>query len=76
MPIAESRPTLLSEYRIEGVDALRGVAAMYVFLYHLALIPQPSLAVPSWAARYVLTGGTGVTLFLIISTDFHDHKIP
>jgi len=53
--------------RIESVDALRGIAALYVLLYHLALIPQPHLGVPQWAARYVLTGGTGVTLFFIVS---------
>lgn len=63
-PISISGPT---GDRIEGVDALRGIAALYVLLYHLALIPQPNLGVPKWAARYVLTGGTGVTLFFIVS---------
>lgn len=63
-PISISKP---SADRIEGVDALRGIAALYVLLYHLALIPTPNLEVPKWAARYVLTGGTGVTLFFIVS---------
>ena len=56
-----------SGQRLDGVDALRGLAALYVLVYHLALIPTPNLRVPSWAARYVLTGGTGVTLFFIVS---------
>jgi peptidoglycan/LPS O-acetylase OafA/YrhL len=53
--------------RIESVDALRGIAALYVLFYHLALIPTPHLSVPHWAGKYVLTGGTGVTLFFVVS---------
>jgi peptidoglycan/LPS O-acetylase OafA/YrhL len=56
--------------RLESIDALRDLAALYVLVYHLALIPTPKLKVPSWAARYVLTGGTGVTLFFIVSAFF------
>ena len=58
---------LPSGERLDSIDALRGIAALYVLVYHVALIPQPNLGVPSWAARYVLTGGTGVTLFFIVS---------
>lgn len=53
--------------RLDSVDALRGLAALYVLVYHLALLPQPNLTVPQWASPYVLTGGTGVTLFFIVS---------
>jgi peptidoglycan/LPS O-acetylase OafA/YrhL len=53
--------------RFAYVDALRGLAALYVFFYHLALIPEPDLVVPYWAKRIVLSGGTGVTLFFVVS---------
>lgn len=53
--------------RLDFLDSLRGLAALYVILYHTALIPQPALHVPVWAAPVVLTGGTGVTLFFVAS---------
>ena len=49
--------------RFAYVDTLRGLAALYVLFYHLALLPNPDLEVPYWAKRIVLSGGTGVTLF-------------
>ncbi len=62
-----SRALAPSQDRFDYVDALRGLAALYVVLYHLALIPQPNLAVPGWASPFILTGGSGVTLFFIVS---------
>lgn len=53
--------------RLESIDALRGMAALYILLYHLALIPNPGLPIPRWASSFVLTGGTGVTIFFIVS---------
>jgi len=53
--------------RFAFVDTLRGLAALHVFFYHLALLPNPELAVPYWAKRIVLSGGTGVTLFFVVS---------
>lgn len=52
--------------RIEALDALRGLAAVWVVLYHMVLVPSPNLAVPQWAslASY---GGMGVTLFFVVS---------
>jgi peptidoglycan/LPS O-acetylase OafA/YrhL len=52
---------------LESLDALRGLALLYIVIYHLALIPQPNLPLPKWASQFVLLGGTGVTLFFIIS---------
>ena len=53
--------------RLEFLDSLRGLAALYVIFYHTALIPSPALTVPDWAAPVVLSGGTGVTLFFVVS---------
>jgi peptidoglycan/LPS O-acetylase OafA/YrhL len=43
--------------RFAHIDTLRGLAALCVFFYHLALLPNPDLGVPYWAKRVVLTGG-------------------
>ncbi len=53
--------------RLHFLDALRGLAAAYVVLYHMVLIPQPQLLLPRWAEKFTLMGGTGVTLFFIVS---------
>jgi peptidoglycan/LPS O-acetylase OafA/YrhL len=60
-----SEPKNLS--RFAHIDTLRGLAALYVFFYHLALLPNPDLVVPLWAKRVVHAGGTGVTLFFVVS---------
>lgn len=49
------------------VDSLRGLAALYVLIYHTALLPSPQLSVPFWAERIAMYGGSGVTLFFVVS---------
>jgi peptidoglycan/LPS O-acetylase OafA/YrhL len=53
--------------RLAFLESLRGWAAVYVMLYHLALLPNPALHVPVWAAPVILTGGAGVMLFFVAS---------
>jgi peptidoglycan/LPS O-acetylase OafA/YrhL len=53
--------------RLEFLDALRGLAAAYVVIYHTILIPQPGLALPRWAKTLAMGGYTGVTLFFMVS---------
>jgi len=53
--------------RLGFIEALRGLAALYVVMYHVALIPSPPLEVPVWSNRLILTGGSGVTLFFVVS---------
>lgn len=53
--------------RLAFLDALRGLAAVYVVVYHMLLIPQPALAAPRWAEKFAMAGGTGVTLFFLVS---------
>lgn len=53
--------------RLEFLDALRGLAAVYVLVYHMLLLPQPNLLAPRWAEKVALNGGTGVTMFFIVS---------
>jgi peptidoglycan/LPS O-acetylase OafA/YrhL len=53
--------------RIETIDALRGLAALYIFVYHLALIPRPNLMVTTLLLPIILNGFTGVTLFFLLS---------
>lgn len=60
-------PVSGSKRRLEFLDALRGLAAAYVVVYHMLLLPQPNLTSPRWAEKFALAGGTGVTLFFIVS---------
>ncbi len=53
--------------RLEYIDTLRGIAALYVLVYHTILLPAPALAVPPAIGWIVLNGGTGVTLFFVVS---------
>lgn len=53
--------------RLDFLDSLRCFAALYVMIYHMALIPDPHLHVPEWIAMYTGNGGTGVTLFFVLS---------
>ncbi len=53
--------------RLEFLDALRGLAAIYVLIYHMALLPEPDLVLPKWVERFAHGGGTGVTLFFVVS---------
>lgn len=56
-----------SENRLDFVDSLRGFASLYVVLFHMVRVPSFKLTVPDWAYKIVHNGGTGVTLFFVIS---------
>lgn len=53
--------------RLEFIDALRGIATLYVLLFHVAPMPKNALEIPKWAYGFVSFGGSGVTLFFLIS---------
>lgn len=53
--------------RLAYLDALRGFAALYVVVHHVNLMPKPALLVPDWLKALVGFGGSGVTLFFIVS---------
>lgn len=53
--------------RLDFLDTLRGVAACYIVIFHLAYVPPTEMAVPSWLMAFVTTGMTAVTLFFVIS---------
>lgn len=53
--------------RLEFLDSLRGLAAIYVVIFHAALVPLPALALPEYLKPLVMFGGSGVTLFFVIS---------
>jgi peptidoglycan/LPS O-acetylase OafA/YrhL len=65
--VANSVPKTASAGRIAALDAARGFAALYVCVYHLIMIPAPSLDVPKWAATFLKVGGNGVSLFFVVS---------
>lgn len=53
--------------RLGHIDALRGIAASYVFLYHLTRVPNPAPNSPRWATQLLASGWSGVTLFFVLS---------
>ncbi len=52
---------------LSGVDALRGIAAGYVVCLHVTMVPFPHLATPDWIRPLILSGGTGVMMFFVVS---------
>jgi peptidoglycan/LPS O-acetylase OafA/YrhL len=53
--------------RLDFIDSLRGFAALYVMLCHVVYVPNPNLQPPAWAKPFIRNGGTGVTLFFVVS---------
>lgn len=53
--------------RYTFLDALRGLAALYVLIYHLVRVPPFRPVAPDWIRPFVNFGGAGVTLFFVIS---------
>lgn len=53
--------------RLQYLNALRGLAAMWVLIEHTALSPQPRLYVPGWLDTFVVSGSMGVELFFVVS---------
>lgn len=65
--MSETRPVFDRGRRLEFLDALRGWASAYVVIFHMLFVPQPNLAPPKWAAAIATFGGSGVTLFFMVS---------
>ncbi|TPD62104.1 acyltransferase [Stenotrophomonas maltophilia] len=60
------RPTFIRRgERLHFLDALRGIAATYVVLFHLVYVG--GVAAPSWLSGFLAQGGTGVMLFFVVS---------
>ena len=53
--------------RLGFLDGLRGIAALYVVLFHMALVPSFKPPLSEWWQTLVLFGGSGVTLFFVVS---------
>jgi peptidoglycan/LPS O-acetylase OafA/YrhL len=49
------------------IDTLRGLAALYVVVYHLTMITRPVAVPPTWLINITNAGGSGVMLFFIVS---------
>jgi peptidoglycan/LPS O-acetylase OafA/YrhL len=58
---------MLTKDRIQYLDALRGFAALWVVMVHVANMPQPAFYLPEWFGVYVTNGVMGVELFFVLS---------
>jgi len=54
-------------HRLAFLDALRGLAAVYVVLFHVMAMPAPTLPAGPVSGAVLAAGGTGVALFFVIS---------
>lgn len=53
--------------KLDFIDSLRGIAAVYVALYHLGHMTGSVKIVPDWLVPVTNAGGTGVMLFFVLS---------
>jgi peptidoglycan/LPS O-acetylase OafA/YrhL len=53
--------------KLQFIDSLRGFAALYVLTFHFSLITDPRALAPRWLAPFTAFGGSGVTLFFVVS---------
>ncbi|MEL4893262.1 acyltransferase [Xanthomonas protegens] len=53
--------------RLAFLDALRGLAALYVVLFHVMAMPSPAVSAGPVLTPILAAGGTGVALFFVIS---------
>lgn len=67
MPDAHLPDPTMHPPKLGFIDSLRGLAALYVLLYHLTPITTPHAVPPQWLAPLTELGGSGVTLFFVVS---------
>jgi peptidoglycan/LPS O-acetylase OafA/YrhL len=56
-----------NDSRLRFIDSLRGLAALYVLALHLLFFAKLNTQAPPWALLFLGHGGSGVTLFFMIS---------
>jgi peptidoglycan/LPS O-acetylase OafA/YrhL len=66
--VARTIPLTTKPPRLEFLDSLRGLSALYVMVFHLRYLPNvPLPAIPAWMLQVANFGGTAVFLFFVIS---------
>ncbi|MEA5123235.1 acyltransferase family protein [Xanthomonas floridensis] len=58
---------MLTNNRLVFLDALRGLAALYVLLFHVMAMPTPTISPGHVLTPVLMAGGSGVALFFVIS---------
>lgn len=53
--------------KIDFIDALRGLAAFYVVIYHIGHVTWPAFNPPGFLTPFINNGGSGVILFFVLS---------
>lgn len=58
---------MIKNDRLVFLDALRGLAALYVVLFHVMAMPAPAISPGPLLTQVLSAGGSGVALFFVIS---------
>ncbi len=58
---------MIKNNRLPFIDSLRGLAALYVFVFHIVRAPEFHLPLPKWIRPFIFNGSSGVALFFILS---------
>ena len=53
--------------KLDSISSLRGLAALYVAMLHLAFGEASKMVIPEWLKPAIVFGNVGVTLFFVLS---------
>ena len=60
------RPLVSGDEHLSALDGIRGLAVLWVMLFHMGMVPAVGLAAKAWQA-FSLVGGLGVDIFFALS---------